>query len=476
MASGDEISWSYNLPVGGTAILEIWIDVNGNTFIEPLTDVMWQTFYQIDGQNNYNGPPDTDGLVNGQITFAQPVGLAPGEYIMSFNNNNTPITIPGTITPMTSPVFTISGNVTVPAGKSAQYLVISLENYSQQGDKFWNAITDASGNFTVQMDADTLGNPWRLKIDNEYALSPAVVSPGEITLTLDAGVTTTYPGNNFAFIQAAAEVNGTVKDEDGNPIAGADVYINAENGSFHRNVLTDPMGAFRLGILTGELPASHVYLGSGNIEDPSIVSASAQIQTINAGNIITKNLIVFKTNSTITGNVTLSGNPPNMNIEIFADVSDTGSVRTWTDFNGNYTLYVSDKLYNYNVGSWQLPPNYIAYSIVAHPGQTNVNLNFNLTDVENDQLVLPNEFSLLQNFPNPFNPSTMITYRLKEDGIVKLSVFNILGNEIETLVSEAKPAGNYEVTWNASNLPSGVYFYQIKAGSEVDTKKMLLLR
>lgn len=493
MESGSEISWSYNLPVGGTAILEIWIDVNSNTLIEPATDILWESFYQIDGQNNYEGPPDMDGLVDGHIIFAQPVGLAPGEYIMSFNNNQTAVTVSGTVTPMTSPVFTISGNVTVPAGKSAQYLIISLENQSQEGNRFWNAVTDASGNFSVQMDSDTSGNPWRLKIDNQYALSPAVVSPNKLSLILDAGVTTTYSGNNFTFTEAAAEINGTVKDEDGNLLIGVDVYINAENGSFQRNVFTDPAGEFRIGLLSSELPASYIYLGSGDIEDTSTVSASAQIQTVNAGNIIAQNLIVFKTNSTITGNVTLSGNPPNMPIEIFANVSDTGSIRTFTDNTGSYTLHVSNKLYNYSVGSGQLPPNYSGYSITAHPGQTNVNFNFNLTDVEQDRSVTPNEFSLSPNYPNPFNPSTVISWQSPVASQQTLKVYDILGNEVATLVDEEKPAGTYEVIWDATSasggLPSGVYFYRIQiidpssssqkgqAGQVfIETKKMLLLR
>ncbi len=182
MQSGSEISWSYDLPVGGTALLEIWIDVNSNTFIEPLTDVLWQSFYQIDGQQSHDGPPDMDGLANGQIVFSQPVGLASGEYIMSFSNNNSTVTIPGTVTPMTSPAFIISGNVTVPPGKSAQYLALSLN--SENGDKFWNAITDINGNFSVLMDADTSGNPWRLGIDNTQGLSPAIQTPDRISLNL----------------------------------------------------------------------------------------------------------------------------------------------------------------------------------------------------------------------------------------------------------------------------------------------------
>jgi hypothetical protein len=473
MASGGEISWSYSLPVGGTALLQIWIDVNSNTVLDPGTDMMWQAFYQTDGQSGHNGPPDMDDSVNGRIRFAQEVGLAPGKYIMSFSNNSLMVTIPGTVTPMVSPVFTISGHITVPAGQSAHYLVISLEN---NGGGFWNAITDVSGNFSVQINGDTSGNPWRLSIDNPYILSPSVQSPDRITLTLDAGVATTYPGNNFTFTQAAAEVKGTVKDDDGNPLIGIEVYIDGNNGTLHRNVLTDPTGFYRLGFVSNELPTTSVWLGAGNSEDNSMVSAGVQLPTVNSGNVVTKNLTVYRTNSTITGNVLLNGIPPFMSIEIDASISDTGFVRTFAEPNGNYTLHVSNKLYNYSVGSWNLPPNYMGYFITAHPGQTNVNFNFNLTDVKEDHTIIPSKFNLAQNFPNPFNPSTKISWQSPIGSWQTLKVYNVLGNEVATLVDEYRPAASYEIEFDAAQLSSGIYFYKIQAGSFVETKKMVLLR
>jgi hypothetical protein len=88
----------------------------------------------------------------------------------------------------------------------------------------------------------------------------------------------------------------------------------------------------------------------------------------------------------------------------------------------------------------------------------------------------PNLFSLSQNFPNPFNPSTKIKYSVPQTSNVVIKVFDILSNEIETLVNEEKPSGTYEITWYAKQFPSGVYFYQLKAGSFVETKKMVLLK
>jgi len=86
------------------------------------------------------------------------------------------------------------------------------------------------------------------------------------------------------------------------------------------------------------------------------------------------------------------------------------------------------------------------------------------------------DFTLYQNYPNPFNPNTKIKYSVPQPSDVNIKVVNILGNEIATLVNKEKPAGSYEVEFDASGIPSGVYFYQLKAGSFVETKKMVLMK
>ena len=96
-------------------------------------------------------------------------------------------------------------------------------------------------------------------------------------------------------------------------------------------------------------------------------------------------------------------------------------------------------------------------------------------------LVLPDKFSLYQNYPNPFNPVTTIKFNIPSDikgqiSEVKLIIYNILGKEIAQLVNDKLQPGTYEVTFDGSNLPSGVYFYKITAGNYIDTKKMLLIK
>jgi len=86
------------------------------------------------------------------------------------------------------------------------------------------------------------------------------------------------------------------------------------------------------------------------------------------------------------------------------------------------------------------------------------------------------EFSLEQNYPNPFNPTTSIQYAIGSRQFVTLKVYDVLGNTVATLVNEEKPAGTYEVKFDASNLSSGIYFYKLQAGSFIKTKKMILLR
>jgi hypothetical protein len=93
-----------------------------------------------------------------------------------------------------------------------------------------------------------------------------------------------------------------------------------------------------------------------------------------------------------------------------------------------------------------------------------------------DEKVVPLVYALNQNYPNPFNPSTVIRFTLPSDGMVTLKVFNALGQEMATVVNDAMKAGSYNVTFDASKLSTGVYFYQLNAGKFVDTKKMMLLK
>jgi len=83
---------------------------------------------------------------------------------------------------------------------------------------------------------------------------------------------------------------------------------------------------------------------------------------------------------------------------------------------------------------------------------------------------------LSQNYPNPFNNSTVIWYSIPEDGLVSLKIYNTIGEEVLTLLNEEKQIGNYQIDFKTDNLPSGIYFYRLKAANFIQTKKMILLK
>ncbi|MBN1213175.1 MAG: T9SS type A sorting domain-containing protein [candidate division Zixibacteria bacterium] len=93
-----------------------------------------------------------------------------------------------------------------------------------------------------------------------------------------------------------------------------------------------------------------------------------------------------------------------------------------------------------------------------------------------NEVVMPEEFSLFQNYPNPFNPTTNIKFTLPEVSSVELSIYNIMGQKVATLINGELSAGEHDVSWNASGYASGIYFYRLQTSEFTETKKMILLK
>ncbi|HSW56675.1 MAG TPA: M20/M25/M40 family metallo-hydrolase [Ignavibacteriaceae bacterium] len=128
------------------------------------------------------------------------------------------------------------------------------------------------------------------------------------------------------------------------------------------------------------------------------------------------------------------------------------------------------------------------YSFTDHPQLSGVNQlyyrlkqvdfdgTFSYSDVANVSYDVPAEFVLGQNYPNPFNPSTRISYFVPQESFVSIKVYDFLGREVMTLVNEARAVGSYEISFDASNMPSGTYFYTLIAENYSSTKKMILIK
>jgi len=123
----------------------------------------------------------------------------------------------------------------------------------------------------------------------------------------------------------------------------------------------------------------------------------------------------------------------------------------------------------------------VNYSVALNPGDIKVFTdkkitNPNLITIINEMDFVPDDFVLTQNYPNPFNPSTTIMFSLPNSEMVSLKIYDIIGREVINLMNEHKPAGNYSIKFDASSLSSGVYFYNLRAGSFSETKKMILMK
>lgn len=121
------------------------------------------------------------------------------------------------------------------------------------------------------------------------------------------------------------------------------------------------------------------------------------------------------------------------------------------------------------------PENWEASHSFGSPGK--INTRFTVTKINDSSIARgPISFALAQNYPNPFNPLTVIKYSLPVASDVELSVYNIIGQKVETMIFQKQSAGTYQVEWDASGFTSGIYFYHIQAGSFRDSKKMILLK
>jgi hypothetical protein len=471
--SGDPISWEFNLPTGDTSLCQIWLDVNQNGAIDPGTDHLYLSFTTRDGDPGSNGPPDIDGLVNGHIAFSGAVGLAPSHLIVRFTDHSVGLQVSGVVTPLTSVVHTVSGTVTVPAGKSPRYILMELSRNG--GDpNFWHGLTDSVGHYAIQMNADTAGNPWRLQV-NTNPYPPAVVFPRETTVVVSGNPS----GYNFAIVGAAAQIAGIVRSETGTLLSDVDVNVGSNNGQYHHDTRTNPDGTFQIGLPANELPGQtwNLQTSTDSFVTTTILQAQKNVPTLASGDSAYRVLTVFSANAQISGQVRVNGSPAGFPVQLVAQSMDSAQASSFASGGtGNFSLGVTTRIWNYNVFTINMPPNVSGGSVSAHPGNTGVIINLTMTAVEGNETGTPQVYAISQNYPNPFNPTTMVSYQLPTASNIKLAVYDFLGREVAVLVEANKAPGVYLARWDATGMSSGVYFARLTAGSFVQTRKMTLVR
>ena len=380
MVQGDSLKWVYNLPVGGTAECEIWIDLNGNGIIDQASDKqLFGTFTQTDGiSNENNGPGDMDGLANGKCLFAMGnFGLAPAKYILKFTNAGVGQSITGTVTAMPSPAFTVSGKITPPPGINAQNILVQTGGDNGPG---WMALTDVSGNYIINFNASVSGQQVTIIVADKFP--PYVFTPSDASLTLSRS----YTGVNFTYTSPAAQLVGYLKGDNGLALANVTVNANPQYGGTQyggkdKSATTDANGFFRFGFALSEIASSPIWSLQTNSDGiaPTYFPPRVGAISLHQYDSLRVDMIAYVADDSITGKVTVNGHAPGgISFSLYTYAQDNGQTNANTDPNtGNFTLHVTRKYSNYQLGIDNLPQNYGYDQNIpqTQPGAKNVLIN-----------------------------------------------------------------------------------------------------
>lgn len=478
MTSGDIITWSYDInPAGGTAEAELWVDVNVNRSIDPGTDRMILAFTQTDGDTmGNNGPPDTDGLADGAVHLTFPLGMAPEHYVLKFAVGGAGQSIWGDILAMASPAFSVSGTVHGPVGADLSYIVMEATNETADDKPFWQGLTDANGDYTIDLGPDTGGNPWSIIINQVPA--PYTATRRDTQVVIDGHLT----GIDFYLWEAAAQVTGHIYDDLGDTLEYAYVYIARMDTIWSdvvREGISDASGRFWIGVPLADLNDRPWRIQQSDDNQPitSHMLAGGMLAPLSDGDSVVHDLVAYTVNSSIQGFVQINGMPPGFQIEMYAINDDSGQSFIQTDaLTGAFSIPVSDKIHDYQLMPMNLGGPYMWPFVTAHPGDVGVIYNLTTVGVDDGRPEVPRGFALGQNYPNPFNPMTVIPYELAERSDVLLAVYDVLGRQVATLVEGVQEPGPKTVAFDASSLPTGVYTYRLTAKGFTDTRTMVVIR
>jgi len=331
-----------------------------------------------------------------------------------------------------------------------------------------------------------------------------LLSANQIVLTLDsAGINFTLASLPKNVINLGT-ITGSVLDSTqgiGVPsriIAFRDRWTSHDSFNCFRSYVvdTDSLGAFSVdSLLPGSYFVFAVPLGNYSPAFYSTDTASTKWKkatrvVINGNNVNDINIYVHQIPSSTNGYANISGNihfssgsASMAGALVYASENAVVSGYAITDEKGNYSIeglapgtytVTVDKLGYSETASKSTT---VSYSTIGNPVNANVDFSIDeVTGVTQTSTLQPTKFMLEQNFPNPFNPSTTINYALNQSGIVTLKVYNLLGQEVRTLVNGFQNAGSYHATFNAQGLSSGIYFYRLQSQNSIQTRKMILLQ
>ena len=406
-----------------------------------------------------------------------------------------------TLEPRTTPQkYALSGSVKDSLGNPVKAMI---EVYAVKSNSFhrreFNTVTDSSGNYSVNIFQGDTVVVYAHSLNRDYI--PQFYNDKSSFLTADRiGISGDTSNINFVLMHKPVYnngVSGVVMNSDSVGVQSLVLAIDlSATGKLHRRytAFSDSLGAYSF---TNLYPGAYIFLAIPEGDYIPTFYRADGTQTLQWKNadsvVIMSSSLVAGINfnvldepdsgmATISGRVTDNTNNPVAGALVFATDSNQQIYSFGiTDMNGNYTITglvpgsysVSSSSYGYtdasaSTTSLDYNSNYSSTSSFTLTPES-------VTAVESSPAAI-SSYQLYQNYPNPFNPSTIIRFSVPYQSQVTLKIYNILGSEVATLVNGMKAAGSYNVSFNAASLASGVYFYQLKAGNFVATKKLLLLK
>lgn len=360
--------------------------------------------------------------------------------------------------------------------------IIISKMYWLTGDKQW----------TYEYDSPGIDSACSITVDSFY----------NVYICGTSNQNSTGRGFVLKLKQVFHSVSGTVRYNDNEPVNGGVVFACEYNKTQNRFIPVDstlinangqyvitfcPVDSLYLITYKKNLFVPTYYISTIDWRNAALVYPVSNLYNIDI------NAFKIEKIGNTTGNTrlmgTIYGRLNNGNYDLLED-----AILYLEKDNKYQSFFVAFNKYNYKLDSLTAGQHILkAYRIGYYPVTQLININdttatrfdiyFNrILSVSNESSTIPKSYKLEQNYPNPFNPTTIIRFSIppykggRGDGSTKLVIYDVLGKEVSVLVNEELSPGAYKVTWDASNFPSGIYFYQLIAGDYIESKKMVLIK
>lgn len=374
---------------------------------------------------------------------------------------------------------------TVPATIFTEYVYLNIQRSANSGANFSKTMSGipTSG-----------ASPFNGTSDRCLFIAPFVMDPSNSQI-LVAGTfkvyRTTNSGTSWNGISTDLTGDGDGTNQVGSSLSSisaiaiaksssATIYVGTSGGSATSKIqVTTNTGASWSDVTTATLPDR--YVKAIAIDPGNASRAFVAFSGYNASTPSTTGH-VFRTANRGTTWVNASGNLPDVPVNaLLINPANTNDILAGTDIGvfqsvdgGTTWSQQNTGLANVSISDLDYRASDNAVFAATH-GRGMFKLQ-TLTGVSPAPTEFPRETTLRQNYPNPFNPTTNIGYQVSEAGLVTVNVYDALGQEVATLVNEYRSPGEYSVSWNASSMPSGVYYYRMSVGSAMQMKRMLLVK